>query len=460
MGGSIAPVSATTAPLRRPEGPLFEATQTDTRTHRRAPDLDHGWSLVIAHHPSLVSEQCLPAGLPLAAGTVRLLGRDAPGWPEGLCADPRLSRAHAQLTIDEDNVLIEDLDSRNGTWLRGRRVSQARLDDRDWFTVGSTVYVLRRRSAWHRPRPHPTLTGISAEHAALVAEVETVGPTAATVLLTGPPGVGKERVARAIHTASGRTGAFVALNCGGLSEAVLQSELFGHAAGAFTGARQARTGLVRAAEGGTLLLDEIGDAPEAVQVALLRMLQEREVRPVGADRAVAVDVRVIAATHRSPSDRAARLRADLRGRLEGWPVAVPALRERPDDIVPLVQALAPGARLSRDLVERLLSWTWPGNVRELEAVVARLQTTESAPWPVPPWLDALLAERAAGQAPATAAASSSSEAAERTERPGAEALQAALDVHRGNVRATAQELGVGRTTLYRWMRELGVRPRR
>lgn len=430
-----------------------DVTQSDSRS-RRDTDADvRLFTLVVAHHPD---PDLLDCAIPMLPGRTRLLGRDSVGWPPGLTTDGRQSRSHVQVSVPrtDDGVDVVDLDSRNGTWVRGQRVSKARLADGDWLTVGDTVFVLRRRAPDHHARPHALLAGISAEHAHLVSGLAAVAPTLSTVCLTGPPGVGKERVARAIHAESGRTGPFIAVNCGALHGAVLQSELFGHVSGAFTGARAARPGLVRAAQGGTLLLDEIGDAPPDVQVALLRLLQERRVRPVGSDREVAVDVRFVAATNRSAAELSARLRPDLRTRLDQWPISVPALSTRIDDIMPMVRSLAPGARLHRSLVERLLGWGWPGNVRELEGIVHRLQATESAPWRVPAWLDALLTERSAP------VPISSEDPAMVPERPDAASLQAALDATRGNVQATARQLGVGRSTLYRWMRQLGVRPKR
>jgi len=434
--------------------PQPDVTESDSRSRRHGDPLVRPFTLVVAHHPS---PHLLDTPVPLLPGRTRTLGRHAPGWPDGLTDDPRQSRAHARIRVTdaEDAVVITDLDSRNGTRVRGERVSSARLVDGDWFTVGHTVFVVRRRPPHHRPRPHALLAGISAEHSALVAEVEAVAPTTTTVRISGPPGVGKERVAQAIHAASRRSGPFVAVNCGALNETVLQSELFGHASGAFTGARGPRPGLVRAARGGTLFLDEIGEASPAVQVALLRLLQERTIRPVGADRVVPVDVRFIAATNRTPDDLATRLRPDLRSRLDLWPLTVAPLSARPDDLLPIVRDLAPDATFTRSLVEALLGWHWPGNVRELAGVVHRLQVTESSPWRVPEWLTALLAERHASGSPARPAPTSTAPV-----RPTPEVLQQTLADNQGNVQATARALGIGRSTLYRWMRELGVRPKR
>ena len=204
-----------------------------------------------------------------------------------------------------------------------------------------------------------------------------------TVLLRGPTGVGKERVARFIHDHSTRSGgAFVAVNCGALPPQLLESELFGHAKGAFTGATVDRPGLFEAAQGGTLLLDEIAETTPEIQLRLLRVLQERELRRVGETRTRPVDVRVLAATHRDLESAVdgGDFREDLYYRLRVVEIVIPPLRERPDDILPLARKLLVEAatRLSRPVreleagaCERLVEHDWPGNVRELENAIER-----------------------------------------------------------------------------------------
>ena len=204
-----------------------------------------------------------------------------------------------------------------------------------------------------------------------------------TVLLTGESGVGKERVARFIHAESTRTGGpFVAINCGAVPENLLESELFGHVKGSFTGATQDRVGLFEEANGGTLLLDEIGDVSPAMQVKLLRALQERQIRRVGENRNRTVNARVLAATNRNLIDEihAARFREDLYYRLRVIEIAIPPLRERREDILPLARSFltATARRTERNVngftpaaAHQLLRYTWPGNVRELENAVER-----------------------------------------------------------------------------------------
>jgi len=205
-----------------------------------------------------------------------------------------------------------------------------------------------------------------------------------TVLLIGETGTGKEQVARRIHERSPRAARpFVALNCGALAEGLLESELFGHEKGAFTGADRRRLGRFELADGGTLLLDEIGELPPAAQVKLLRVLQEHEFHRVGGNEAIRVDVRLVAATHRDLEDevRAGRFREDLFFRVNVVPVRLPPLRERPEDVEPLARRFLdrfgrelgrPPRPLSPEALERLRAYRWPGNVRELENLMERL----------------------------------------------------------------------------------------
>lgn len=229
---------------------------------------------------------------------------------------------------------------------------------------------------------HFGLTGESPPIVALRADIARYGPHPVTVLILGEPGTGKERVARALHRVSGRSGEFVAVNCAGLPESLLEAELLGVVRGAFTGADRDRPGLVEQAEGGTLFLDEVGELPLAVQAKLLRVLQEKEVRRVGGTRARKVDVRFLAATNRDLKQAVAdgQFRRDLYDRLAMVTLRVPPLRERPSDIPALVGELVSHhaaqfglgtVSLKPELVAHLQAYHWPGNVRELESVVVQ-----------------------------------------------------------------------------------------
>jgi len=215
---------------------------------------------------------------------------------------------------------------------------------------------------------------------ALLNHVERIARSDATVLVVGETGTGKELIARHIHATSGRKGPFVAVNCGAFSETLIDAELFGHESGAFTGASQARAGWFEAANGGTLFLDEIGDLPLALQVKLLRVLQERQVVRLGSRRGIALDVRLVAATNidLARAVEAQHFRADLYYRLSVAGVRLPPLRERPADILPLARHFITGyqnrlgmahVQLSPQSQAALLGYSWPGNIRELENVI-------------------------------------------------------------------------------------------
>jgi DNA-binding NtrC family response regulator len=291
-----------------------------------------------------------------------------------------------------------------------------------------------------------------------VAQVET------TVLLTGESGVGKERVARLIHTESARSGGpFVAINCGAVPENLLESELFGHVRGSFTGATQDRVGLFEAAHNGTLFLDEIGDVPPAMQVKLLRVLQERQIRRVGENRNREVNARVIAATNRDLMEeiRAARFRQDLYYRLRVVEIAIPPLRKRREDILPLARSFLRDAAqrtgqtvsgLTPAAAQQLLRHDWPGNVRELETAVERA---------------VVLARRSridVDDLPPELGLTVPTTIAQRDVQPLAdverEYIQSVLRAVGGNRAQAATKLGIGTATLYRKLKEYGEIPQR
>lgn len=216
--------------------------------------------------------------------------------------------------------------------------------------------------------------------AAILRTVERVAPTEASLLIIGETGTGKELIARHLHEHSGRQGPFVAVNCGAFNEALIESELFGYEAGAFTGAQKPRSGWFEAAQGGTLFLDEIGDLPLSQQVKLLRVLQERQVTRVGSRVPIDIDVRLVAATNVDLTEavEAGHFRRDLWYRLNVVTVELPPLSERPADIIPLARHFIktyclklglPTAHLAEDARHALLAYPWPGNIRELENVI-------------------------------------------------------------------------------------------
>jgi two-component system, NtrC family, response regulator HydG len=289
----------------------------------------------------------------------------------------------------------------------------------------------------------------------LLSQAQRVAAVDTTVLLLGESGVGKERIARLIHDTSPRqAGPFVAINCAAVPEALLESELFGHVRGAFTGAVNDRPGLFEAARGGTLLLDEVGELPLPMQAKLLRVLQEREVRRVGENRERAIDVRVLAATHRDLQGdvKAGRFREDLFFRLKVIELKVPPLRERPEDIVPLARrALAdavaraklPERELSAAVTRRLLEYPWPGNVRELFNAMERAAVLSSGRRVDREDLPEELLRSGSG---APGAGTTLAEA----ER---ELILSTLAHERGNRARTATRLDIGQATLFRKLKQ-------
>lgn len=313
------------------------------------------------------------------------------------------------------------------------------------------------------------------ESLALLTLAERIAKSAIPVLLEGPTGTGKEVMARFVHTMSERrSGPFLAVNCAAMPEAMLEGLLFGHRKGAFTGAGEAREGLFRAADGGSLLLDEIGELPLALQAKLLRTLQEGEVLPLGATKPVKVDVRIIAATNRTLSAEVAkgRFREDLLYRLNVFPLSIPALRDRRGDIAPLAfgmllrHACQPGSPtwISGQAMALLEAHPWPGNVRELENVIRRailLAGKEARIGSEHIVFDqaARAAEASVVAAPVPVSGPSPSSLSDVAFRSEAKAILSALQTHNGHRGKTARSLGISERTLrYRLasMRESGL----
>jgi DNA-binding NtrC family response regulator len=302
----------------------------------------------------------------------------------------------------------------------------------------------------------------------VLARVEQVAQTSSTVLLRGETGTGKEMVARAIHINSARESRpFVRVNCAALAPGVLESELFGHEKGAFTGAVARRLGRFEMADGGTLFLDEVGDLPLDVQVKLLRVLQERELERVGGTETVKVDVRIVSATHRDLERQIAdgSFREDLYYRLNVFPIFLPPLRERTSDIPLLaehfVQKYAAGAGkavrgLDAGAVAALCAYPWPGNVRELENVIERALILARGP-------DVTAADLEFTRRPAPGATAGAARAGdgarplgERLHEQERAAIVAAIDAAQGNIAHAARALGINRSTLYYRLRKHGL----
>jgi two-component system response regulator HydG len=325
--------------------------------------------------------------------------------------------------------------------------------------------LLERRPSQERARPGAFGTMVGHSHAMreVFEAVRRVAPTEATVLITGETGTGKELLARAVHDLSARAdGPFIPVNCASLAEGVLESELFGHVRGAFTGAVSDRRGLFAAAGTGTIFLDEVGDVSLGLQQRLLRVLQEREVTPVGAVQAEPVDVRVVAATHRNLRDgvERGRFREDLFYRLNVFQIDVPPLRARPSDIPLLVEAALmrirergphlPAAAVSPLAMRVLRAHDWPGNVRELFSVVESATIRAGGSRIEAQHLPPEIRDPDRGDTAGDQRYQAISPDEERA------AIVAALDEAEGSRTRAAEILGMSRTTLWRRMKDFGL----
>jgi two-component system, NtrC family, response regulator AtoC len=383
--------------------------------------------------------------------------------------DASVSRRHARLHLGEE-ALLEDLGSANGTWVGGRRLEpgeRVAVGVGEPIDVGSVLLVLQGGEP-EAGAPIAATPDRQRESAMerLSRIVDRVAPGTISVLLLGETGVGKEVLAETVHRRSRRAQRpLVRLNCAALSETLLESELFGHERGAFTGAAQQKPGLLETAEGGSVFLDEVGELPLPVQVKLLRVLEERMVLRVGGLRPIAIDVRFIAATNRDleAEIEAGRFRQDLYFRLNGVSLYIPPLRERRDEILPLARRFAahasaeverPAPAFTRAAEAQLLCYGWPGNIRELRNVVERAALlsvdgtidTEHLPLDVP---------RGARVVPGRSAAASSPTDEERRR------ILEVLEACGGNQTQAARQLGISRNTLMSRLAGYGVpRPRK
>ncbi|MFT5585365.1 MAG: transcriptional regulator with PAS, ATPase and Fis domain [Cognaticolwellia sp.] len=438
----------------------------DTRTatlslHQSAQGPALGLEVVWHPDPSFVGGQ-----RSVSAGERLVLGRNSLELG-GALQEPRISRRQSELGRLGSALSVRDLDSHNGSWVNGVRVKSAVLQPGDVLGVGQVLLLVRELPLNPAPLSWGRLVGRSPALQAALETVDRVAGLDMPVLVQGESGTGKELVAQELHARSGREGPFVAVNCAGVADSLLQSELFGHVRGAYSGAEKARRGLVDQARGGTLLLDEIGDASPALQAALLRLLQERELRPVGSDTAQVVNVRFVAATNRDlvAEVRRGRFREDLYARLSRQVVFLPPLRARRSDILSLVHSLLGGARLSHGLAQTLVLHDWPGNARAVQAVVEQLLLrAEGEVLEQPEWLADVMARQARAEdgvgSPVVASSVEVSEQVSEQKRAlsamSHAELRQVLITHLGNLAAAAKDLGVGRNTLYRHLQRAGV----
>ncbi|MES2640795.1 MAG: sigma 54-interacting transcriptional regulator [Myxococcota bacterium] len=385
-----------------------------------------------------------------------LLGREEGAERTFVQDDPTVSRAHARLVRAGDTVRVEELaGSKNGMWVDGHKVREAELVDGAVVRIGGTLLVFRRVPVPLDDVVIPGLRGTSPEMAALRVTLARAATMADPVLLLGETGTGKTAAAACLHRLSGRPGAFVPVNVAAVPEALAEAALFGHTAHAFTGAQRESAGHFRAADRGTLLLDEIGEIEARLQARLLHAVEAREVMPVGASRPQPIDVRVVAATNVDlvAAVRDGRFRADLYARLAGLVIALPPLRARRDDILALLAPhLPPGVPLSPALAERLVLHPWPFNVREVERVAAELRFRA----PDVTVLDVPLVD-ARLSAFATEAAAPPPDSADAGP-PDRDRLVELLTRHDGVVAAVARAVQRTPRQVYRWLEREGIDP--
>jgi DNA-binding NtrC family response regulator len=431
----------------------------DFRTTRLATTADGKYGLATRFHLEVTAGP--DAGMKLdSAGTSASIGTH--GSNQMVLHDQTISRFHCEIAIDEGRAVLSDLGSTNGTSVSGVSVLRAALTDGAEIRMGGTRLRFRLSSdqvkiPLSESARFGLMNGRSAPMRALFRVLEQAAATDATVLIVGETGTGKELAAESIHLASGRAaGPFQVLDCSALAGTLLESELFGHERGAFTGAGAVRKGLFETASGGTLFLDEIGELDLTMQPALLRALEKREIRRVGGTEYIPVDVRIVAATHRDLRSEvnARRFRPDLYYRLAVIEARLPPLRDRSDDLPGLVEDLAAdlaGGELLRspEFIAELARHDWPGNVRELRNHLERCAALER-------WLDpkagspAPAAPRIDVTRPFRVACRENADAFER------EFLTALLARHDGKVRLAASATGLSLAQLYRLLKRHGL----
>jgi DNA-binding NtrC family response regulator len=383
--------------------------------------------------------------------------------------DARMSSVHARICKKPEGFRVEDLGSKNGSRLDGEPVQRAMMRDGAVLELGLTTLLLRqgfpsRESGDEDLLLRPETTAFSTLVPQIARDLDglaRVARSSVPVLLLGETGTGKEVTARAVHALSGRPGPFVAVNCAAIPRELVEATLIGHKRGAYSGAHADNLGLVREADGGSLLLDEVGDLPLPAQAALLRMLQEGEVLPVGASRPVQVNVRILAATHRPVAQLVAQghMREDLYARLAGYILTLPALRERREDMGLLVSSLLVRAShaqgraltLAPGTMAALLRQEFRRNIRELDKWVWRADALRGDGILRPESLE----EGTLGTVPTP---EREEPAASRPAQGSVhrEDVAKALEKHRGNLAAVAENFRTSRSQVHRLLKRFGL----
>ena len=373
-----------------------------------------------------------------------IIGRD---YNCQICMDdPFLSQRHARIFKKMDKYFIQDLRSSNGTMVNGTRIVEAELKDKDRISLGEQdlIFTIEREDK----ETQLTLTSKNEKWNQRLQKLPTMAQTDFPILITGPSGTGKEVLARLIHRYSARNfGPFVSVNCSALSENLVESELFGHVKGSFTGAENNRKGAFESARNGTLFLDEIGDLPMSLQPKLLRALENCEIKPVGSDRSIKTDVRIVAATHNTLKDKVAqgKFREDLYYRLNVVNLSPPSLKNRMEDFESLLYHFGKMYRISfsTKAIQALKGYDWPGNVRELKNFVARASALHSKEQVQEVDLDGLL-DKSSSRVSSIESFITEKMSLKEIEK---EIICRALIKNRGNQRKSAEDLGLPKSTL-------------
>ncbi len=420
---------------------------------------------------------CLDATTSIEIGRASERGAEEPGTEPGLLRigvpGRSMSATHARIVQKDGSFVLEDRGSKNGSYVNGTRVTERALADGDVIELGHTLFMLRTALATpanaprihdsvERPAPHAAVATLLPPLGDELATLRRIAKSDLTVLLTGDTGTGKELTARAIHELSERAGSFVAVNCGAIAPNLVESSLFGHVKGAFSGAHRDEVGYLRAAQGGTLLLDEIGDLPLAAQASLLRVLEEREVVPVGSSKPLPFGARVIAATHRNLEALVAKeeFRGDLLARLCGYVCKLPPLVERREDLGLMIREVlqeipeAATVKFSPEAGLALVRHDYPFNVRELvhelERAIVISEDGVIQKAHVFPKRDEAATPAAAPSAAALGL--SAEDAALRDE------LVRLLTEHRGNLADVSRVMGKARMQIHRWLKRFDIDP--
>ncbi|MBI2521125.1 MAG: sigma 54-interacting transcriptional regulator [Bdellovibrio sp.] len=396
--------------------------------------------------------------------------------------DPGISSHHAEVYFENDKWWIKDLDSTNGTFVGGLPISRpTEIIPRDKIVIGKVeMQVVERKDGNEVPRkkknsetltvpfdPHASILGTSKTTEGMIEFINKVAPLDCTILLEGETGTGKEIVARAIHTLSPRCSKrFVPINCGAIPDNLIESELFGHEKGAFTGADKRHIGHFEDANGGTLFLDEIGDLPLSAQTKLLRVLESKQIRRLGGEHELSVNVRVLAASHKSLSDLAESgdFRKDLLHRLKVIHFKIPSLKERKQDIPVLakhfinVLSIDMGKKpytISPEALDCLSQYAWPGNIRELKNVIEA--AIVNAPSSIIQVADLQLTEKHVDSPTGRQSGNDSFLSIEEFEKEKISAhIRQAIAKAGGNKKKAAELLGISRAAFYEKIKKYGI----